>query len=283
MDKKKVEELNEKCVQIRRMVIETIGSLGTGHIGGSLSITEVLVVLYYALMKIDPRNPRMEGRDRFVLSKGHAGPGLYAVLADMGYFGKEHLSTLNRPGTILPSHCDQVKTPGIDMVAGSLGQGFSCAAGMALASRLKNDGAYIYAIVGDGESQEGQIWETAMYAGAQRLNNFIAFTDYNKMQLDGMVDDIVTLQPLKDKWEAFNWNVINVKDGNDIEEIYKAIISAKAIKDKPSMIILNTVKGKGISFIEDAGYHNHSMSISPEMVQMALEELEGKRGTGYAG
>lgn len=274
MNRQEKEELNAKCKQLRRMTIETIGSLGTGHVGGSLSIIETLAVLYYRIMNIDPEDPRKEGRDRFVLSKGHAGPGLYAVLADLGYFDKKHLKTLNRPGTILPSHCDQVKTPGIDMTAGSLGQGFSCAVGMALGASMKYDGAYVYCIVGDGESQEGQIWEAAMFAGAYKLDNLIAFTDYNKMQLDGMVDDILTIAPLKEKWQAFNWNVTEVRDGHDVEEIYDAIVEAKASSGRPTMIILNTVKGKGVSFAEKAGTSNHSMSVGPEELAGALRELQ---------
>jgi transketolase len=266
-------QLEQKCREIRRMTIECIGSLGVGHVGGSLSITEALVVLYYSVMNIDPQNPGMEGRDRFILSKGHAGPALYCVLADKGYFDSKHLATLNRPETILPSHCDMNSTPGIDMSTGSLGQGFSCAVGIALGSKLQGDNASIYTIIGDGESQEGQIWEAAMFAGAQKLNNLIAFTDYNKMQLDGMVEDIVGLKPLADKWRSFRWNVIDCKDGNDLTQVYDAIMLAKKCKDKPSMILLNTIKGNGVSFAVNAGTGNHSMQVTKEMIEQARREL----------
>lgn len=273
MNQEEYVRLTQKCREIRRLTIECIASRGVGHVGGSLSMTEALVVLYYKVMHIDPKQPQMEGRDRFILSKGHAGPCLYSVLADLGYFDKKHLLTLNRPETILPSHCDMHSTPGVDMSTGSLGQGFSCAVGIALGSRMKGDGAYIYTMIGDGESQEGQIWEAAMFAGAQRLNNLIAFTDYNKMQLDGMLEDIVGLDPLAEKWRAFRWNVINVKDGNDVGQVYDAVMQAQQCIDRPTMILLNTVKGKGVSFAENAGFGNHSMNVTEAMLQQAQDEL----------
>ena len=211
-----------------------------------MSIADVLAVLYGKHMNVDPKNPKMEGRDRLVCSKGHAGPAVYSVLAEKGFFDKEVLLTLNKGGTTLPSHCDMNKTPGVDMTAGSLGQGLSCAVGFALGSRLNKDGATIYAIIGDGETDEGQIWEAALYAGHAKLDNLIAFTDYNKCQLDGYTDKINGLDPLDKKWEAFNWDVIVVKDGNDVDEIDAAIEKAKKTPGKPHMIILNTVKGKGV-------------------------------------
>lgn len=226
-------------------------------------------------MNVDPKDPKKEGRDRLVVSKGHSGPAVYAVLADLGYFPKDWLLTLNKPGTNLPSHCDMNRTPGIDMTTGSLGQGFSCAVGIALASKLKSDGAKIYTIIGDGETQEGQIWEAAMFASHKKLNNLIAFTDYNKLQLDGEVKDICAIEPLDKKWEAFGWNVFTVDDGNDCEKINKAILEAKN-SDKPVMIILNTVKGSGIKFAEDAGVSNHSMNVSKEMFEKGMQELGGK-------
>lgn len=273
MDNCEKERLVQKCHQIRRMTLESIASLGVGHVGGSLSIIETLVILYYKEMNIDVQNPRKENRDRFVLSKGHSGPALYAVLADLGYFDKSHLLTLNRPETILPSHCDMNRTPGVDMTTGSLGQGFSCAVGLALGARMKGYDSTIYAMVGDGESQEGQIWEAAMLAGAQRLDNLIAFTDYNKLQLDGPCSEIVEVAPLDKKWESFNWNVIVVQNGNDVEEVDRAILKAKNTRGKPSMIILNTTKGCGVSFALRAGCGNHSMAVTPEMLQEALLEL----------
>lgn len=265
--------LIEKSKHIRRLTVDEIGTLGVGHIGGSLSIVEVLVVLYYKHMNIDPDNPKKEGRDRFVLSKGHAGPTLYSILADKGYFPLEELQTLNQPGTNLPSHCDMLRTPGIDMTTGSLGQGLSCAVGMAKASKIKKDSAYIYSVVGDGESQEGQIWEAAMLASHLQLNNLIAFTDYNKLQIDGTVEKINNLDSLQDKWKAFGWNVINVTDGHDVKEIDNAVIEGKKSMKKPTMVILNTIKGKGVSFVEDKGAANHNMPFGEEDKIKALQEL----------
>lgn len=267
--------LKEKCIEIRKSILTEIGTLGVGHLGGSLSIVELLVTLYNNHMNIDPKDPKKEGRDRLVVSKGHSGPAVYAVLADLGYFPKDWLLTLNKPGTNLPSHCDMNRTPGIDMTTGSLGQGFSCAVGIALASKLKSDGAKIYTIIGDGETQEGQVWEAAMFASHKNLNNLIAFTDYNKLQLDGEVKDICGIEPLDKKWEAFGWNVWTVDDGNDCEKINEAILEAKN-SDKPVMIILNTVKGSGIKFAEDAGVSNHSMNVSKEMFEKGMQELGGK-------
>ncbi len=264
-----------KCNEIRKNILTEIGTLGVGHIGGSLSIVEVLVMLYYKHMNIDPKNPQKEGRDRLIVSKGHSGPAVYAVLADLGYFPKEWLLTLNQPGTNLPSHCDMNRTPGIDMTTGSLGQGFSCAVGIAKASKLKNDGAKIYTIIGDGESQEGQIWEAAMFASHQKLNNLIAFTDYNKLQLDGTIEKVCSLEPIKDKWEAFGWEVIEVKNGNNCEEIDIAVSKAKNF-EKPVMIILNTVKGCGVGFAEKAGTSNHSMPVSKELFEAGITELNVK-------
>lgn len=272
--------LENKCLEIRKNILLEIGTLGVGHIGGSLSMVELLAVLYYKHMNVDPKNPKKEGRDRLIVSKGHSGPAVYAVLASMGYFPQEWLKTLNKPGTNLPSHCDMNRTPGIDMTTGSLGQGFSCAVGIALASKLKNDGAKIYTVIGDGESQEGQIWEAAMFASHKKLSNLIAFTDYNKLQLDGKTEDICSIEPLADKWRAFGWNVIEVKNGNSCEEIDKAITFAKS-SNLPTMIILHTVKGHGISFAENAGVKNHSMTVSKEMFEQGLKELE-ERTSGNA-
>lgn len=267
-------DLQAKSVEIRKSTLKTIGTLGVGHIGGSLSIVDLLVVLYEKHMNIDPKNPKMEGRDRLVVSKGHSGPAVYAMLSDKGYFGSEWLDTLNKPGTNLPSHCDMNRTPGIDMTTGSLGQGFSCAMGIAKASKIKKDNATIYTIIGDGESQEGQIWEAAMFAAHHKLDNVIAFTDYNKMQIDGTLDEVCSIDPLDEKWKAFGWNTIVVEDGNNCEQIDKAIIEAKK-SDKPSMIILNTIKGKGVSFVEKLGAGNHSIPISKEQMEQGLTELGG--------
>lgn len=271
-------DLKQVAKDIRCGIVECIGSLGVGHIGGCLSIAELLAVLYFEEMNIDPQNPKMPGRDRFICSKGHAGPAVYAALAERGYFEKDMLLTLNQGGTKLPSHCDMKLTPGVDMTAGSLGQGFSCACGIALGSKLEKDGAVIYALLGDGESQEGQIWEAAMFAAAKKLDNLIAFTDYNKMQIDGTVAEICDIAPLADKWQAFGWNVIELEDGNDVEAVSAAVKAAKANvgSGKPTMIILNTVKGCGVSFIEALGVGSHSTNVSAEDVKRALAEIRGE-------
>ena len=270
-------DLKAICRDIRLDTIRCIGHLGVGHIGGCLSIVELLGVLYFDAMRIDPTDPKKAGRDRLVCSKGHAGPAVYAALANRGYFDKSELLTLNLGGTNLPSHCDMNRTPGVDMTAGSLGQGLSCAVGIALASKLEGDGAVTYAIVGDGESQEGQIWEAAMFAAAKKLDNLIAFTDYNKLQIDDTVANICDVAPLADKWRAFGWNVIEVADGNDAVAVKAAVDAARQNigGGKPTQVILHTVKGKGVSFIEAAGVTNHSMNISPEQMEAALREVEG--------
>lgn len=266
------ENLQEKSKEIRRLTMECIANLGVGHVGGCLSIADLLAVLYYSVMNVDPKDPQKPGRDRLIVSKGHCGPAIYSALASKGYFERSELSTLNKFGTNLPSHCDMNKTLGVDMTTGSLGQGFSSAVGVAIGSKLRKDGAYIYSIIGDGESQEGQIWEAAMYAAHKKLDNLIAFTDNNKCQIDGYTHEVNNLDNLEEKWRAFGWNVCSI-DGHDVDLINQTICKAKQVKDKPSMIILNTVKGKGVSFVESAGVANHSMKISQEQLEIALEEL----------
>ncbi len=263
METSQFEFLTAKARQLRDDAIETIGRFGSGHIGGTMSVLDALTVVYYAKANVDPTNPQKADRDRVIMSKGHAGPAMYVVLADKGYFPKEWLHTLNAPGTRLPSHCDMTKTPGIDMTAGSLGQGLSAGVGMALAAKIDGNPATIYCFIGDGESQEGQIWEASMFAGSHQLDNLIVFLDYNKMQLDGAVSEINDIAPAKDKWEAFGFFVQDI-DGHDIVAISDAIDNAKAQKGKPSMIVLNTVKGKGASFAESAP-NCHSMSITEDM------------------
>lgn len=272
MSLENVNLLVEKSKEIRRLLLEEIHSLGKGHYGGSLSIVDILVLLYNKEMNINVNDPKMENRDRLILSKGHAGPALYAVLADKGYISKESLFTLNRENTLLPSHCDMNKTNGIDMTTGSLGQGISCAVGMAKASKIKNDGCYIYCIVGDGECNEGQVWEAAMNASSFKLNNLIVFVDYNKMQLDGNLEDIIDLGDIGKKWEAFGFYVENV-NGHDFNEMHSAISNGKK-QDKPVAIILNTIKGKGVSSIELSGYKSHSMGLTDEQFKSAMTELE---------
>ena len=271
-------DLKEICKDIRCDIMTTIGHLGVGHIGGCLSVVEVLAVLYFQEMNIDPKHPKMPGRDRLICSKGHAGPAVYATLANRGYFDKAELLTLNQGGTHLPSHCDMNLTTGIDMTTGSLGQGFSCAVGVALGSKLEEDGATIYTIIGDGESQEGQIWEAAMFAAAKGLDNLIAFTDYNKLQIDGPVAQVNDVAPLAEKWAAFGWNVIDVEDGNDVELVSEAVKHAKLGLGggKPTMVILNTRKGCGVKWIEDLGAGNHNCNISEEQAKAAIAEIRGE-------
>ena len=271
-------ELKEICKDIRCDILTCIAHLGVGHIGGCLSLVELLAVLYFKEMNIDPAEPKMAGRDRLVCSKGHAGPAVYAALANRGYFPKEELLTLNQGGTHLPSHCDMNLTTGIDMTTGSLGQGFSCAVGVALGSKLAKDGATIYAIIGDGESQEGQIWEAAMFAAAKKLDNLIAFTDYNKLQIDDTVAKVNDIAPLAEKWAAFGWNVIDVEDGNDVEQVSEAVKHAKlgAGSGKPTMVILNTLKGCGVQWIVDLGAGNHNCPVSEEQAEAAIREIRGE-------
>ena len=262
----------EIAKQIREDTMRCMGSIGVGHVGGCLSVTEILVSLYYKYMNVDPHRPDMPGRDRLICSKGHAGPAVYATLANKGYFDKSELLTLNKGGTNLPSHCDMNKTIGIDMTTGSLGQGFSCAVGIAYASKLADDGAYTYAIVGDGESQEGQIWEAAMFAAHYKLNRLIAFTDYNNMQIDGLVSDVCDIAPLADKWRSFGWNVYEI-DGHDYDQIDAAIEGAKAETARPTMIVAHTIKGKGVSWIQTKGFGNHNMPISEENLAIAIDDI----------
>ncbi len=272
------QDLKKIALDIRCDVLRCIGNLGVGHIGGCLSVVELLTVLYFEEMHIDPKDPKMAGRDRFICSKGHAGPAAYATLANRGYFDKKELLTLNRGGTNLPSHCDMNRTVGIDMTTGSLGQGFSCAVGVALGSKLEHDGATIYTLIGDGESQEGQIWEAAMFAASKKLDNLIAFTDYNKLQIDGTVEEVNGIAPLDEKWRAFGWNVIDVEDGNDIDEVSAAVKHAKLGigSGKPTMVILNTKKGCGVKWIEELGTANHNTNVSAEQAEAAIRVLRGE-------
>ena len=267
-------ELAQKAKEIRKLTLTSIAKVGKGHIGGALSLCEVMSVLYFKHMNVRPDDPLWDDRDRFVLSKGHAGPVVYAALVLRGFLDPSELETMNHFGSMLPSHCDRKLTRGIDMSTGSLGQGFAAAAGMALGAKLDKKDCFIYAIIGDGESQEGLIWETAMLAGSRRLDHFIAFTDYNKMQIDGYIGDVNDLEPLDKKWEAFGWQVQSI-DGHDIGAIDFAIETARKTKGKPSMIILNTAKGKGAYFAENK-LESHSMNITEEMYVKALAEIEGR-------
>ena len=267
--------LKDTAREIRCDVIHSIAHLGVGHIGGCLSVVELMTVLYFEAMNIDPKNPKMEGRDRFISSKGHAGPAVYAALAKRGYFDKSVLLTLNQGGTKLPSHCNMCLTPGIDMTTGSLGQGFSCAVGAALGAKIAKDGARVYTLLGDGECQEGQIWEAAMFAAAKKLDNLIGFVDVNRLQIDGTVAEVNDVEPLADKWAAFGWRVIDVPKGNDVEAVSAAVKQAKANLGggKPTMVLLRTVKGCGMKWAEDLGPANHNVAVPMEEAEAAIRAL----------
>lgn len=264
--------LNELAVEVRKDIVTATAKAGSGHPGGSLSCTEVLIVLYFKIMNIDPKNPLKKNRDRFVLSKGHSAPALYSVLSHRGFFDSELLLTLRKSGSNLQGHPDRKLIPGVDMSTGSLGQGLSIVCGMALASRLDKIDNRIYAVLGDGESQEGQCWEAFMAIGHRKLDNVCIVIDYNKQQIDGYVKDILSLEPLKDKLIAFNWNVIEI-DGHNLTEIENAFLQAKNIKGKPTAIISHTIKGKGISFME-RNLHFHGTAPTSEELSRALSELE---------
>ena len=270
-----IKELEAKANEIRKMTIDTIGYLGVGHVGGALSVVDVLTLLYYRHLDVSPDDPKKKTRDKLVLSKGHAGPALYCVLADKGFFPKEWLHTLNKGGTNLPSHCDMNRTPGIDMTTGSLGQGISAAIGIALANRLDGIDKKVYLIIGDGETNEGQIWEGAMAAPHFKLNNLIAFTDNNKMQIDGYVHETMNIEDLGAKWTAFGWFVQRV-NGHDLLDMDAAIERAKQEPYRPSMIILDTIKGKG-AFFAERRLDNHNMVVNYETAKEACKIIDNQK------
>lgn len=266
-----LEKLQGFANEIRKKTIYEIANLGVGHIGGALSIVEILALLYGREMQVRPEQPDWQNRDLLVLSKGHAGPALYATLSLRGFFPDAWLETLNQGGTNLPSHCDRTKTPGIDMSTGSLGQGLSAACGMAYARNIDKNPCYVYAIIGDGESQEGQNWEAAMFASHYKLGHLIAFTDYNKLQIDGTTDEIMSLGDIRAKWQAFGWYTQRV-DGHDFQQMHDAIQNAKR-QELPSMIILDTIKGKGADFCEGM-VGNHNMKVDMATAMQAISKLE---------
>ena len=271
MEKNK--ELRVFAEEIRVETLKELANLGFGHVGGSMSVVELLAVLYGKEMRIDPKNPQWENRDKLVMSKGHAGPAVYATLALKGYFPKEDLLTLNQGGTNFPSHCDRLKTTGVDMTTGSLGQGISTACGLALGNRiLGRSDAYTYLVLGDGECDEGQIWEGAAFAAHQMLNNLIAFVDLNKQQLDGSCDDVLWMGDMVDKFQSFGWFVQKV-DGHNIDAIADAIAAGKAQKEKPVMIILDTVKGKGCELAEQT-FPCHHIKFSAEQIAPSIAKAE---------
>ncbi|MFH1256563.1 MAG: transketolase [Candidatus Diapherotrites archaeon] len=265
-------QLEAKAKGIRADILRMTTAANSGHPGGSLSATDVIVALYYGgILNHDPKKPRLDERDKFVLSKGHCAPALYAVLADQGYFSKKELQNLRKIGGMLQGHPDRLKTPGIEATTGSLGQGLSVAVGMALAARMDKKQSKVYCMLGCGESQEGQVWEAAMFAGHHKLDNLIGITDYNRMQIDGKMEEVIDLEPLKDKWKAFNWNVLEI-DGHNFAQIIDALENARQFKGKPTMIIAKTVKGKGVSFMECIVDY-HGKCLSKEELGKALNEL----------
>lgn len=265
--------LNEIARIIRRDIVSMIHRAKSGHPGGSLSVVEILTALYFDEMNVDSSNPKMEDRDRFVLSKGHAAPALYATLAEKGYFDKEELNGLRKIGRMLQGHPDMKGMPGVEISTGSLGQGFSVACGMAMASKLDNAPWNVYTLLGDGEVQEGIVWEAAMSAAHYKLDNLIAFLDNNGLQIDGDIESVMSLGSIVDKFKAFGWNVIEI-DGHDFDQIFAALDIAKSTVKKPTMIVAKTIKGKGISFMENqAGWHG--TAPSDEELEKALLELGG--------
>lgn len=265
--------VQEKATAIRVSILKAVTAAKSGHPGGSLSIADLMALLYYVEMNVDPKNPKDGNCDRFVLSKGHAAPALYATLAEKGFFDKGELENLRKIDCMLQGHPDMKHTPGVDMSTGSLGQGISAACGMALAGRIDKKDYRVFAVLGDGELEEGQVWEAAMFAGFYKLNNLTAFIDFNGLQIDGDIREVMSPLPIAPKFEAFNWNVIEV-NGHDLDELHNAIEAAKACTDKPTAIVMNTVKGKGVKEMEgQAGWHGKAPSAE-EYEKFVAELLE---------
>ena len=274
MNEQRKIELKKYALNAKKQIIIGTKCAKSGHPGGSLSCTEILTYLYFDKMNVDPKNPDKADRDRLVLSKGHAAPALYSVLALRGFFPVEEIEKLRKPYAMLQGHPDKKNIPGVDMSSGSLGQGISAAAGMALSAKHFGDDYRVYSIIGDGESEEGQVWEAAMFAAHKKLNNLTVFVDLNGLQIDGTVEEVNSPLPLDKKFEAFNWNVV-VIDGYDFDQIEAAVKQAEECKDKPTAIIANTVKGKDVSFMENAvGWHGSAPNA--EQAEEALKELDAK-------
>lgn len=272
MDAMKKKELQIFAAKARIGVIEGVYNAKAGHPGGSLSICDLLAYLYNEEMNIDPKNPHMDSRDRFVLSKGHAAPALYATLALKGFFPVEDLKTLRKSDSYLQGHPNMNKIPGIDMSTGSLGQGISAAVGMALGAKFDKKDYRVYTVLGDGEIEEGEVWEAAMFAANQKLDNLVAVVDFNGLQIDGTIDEVNSAYPIADKFKAFKWNVIEI-DGHDFDAIEEALNNAKATKGAPTCIVMKTIKGKGVSYMEDAvGWHGKAPNT--EEYEQAMTELK---------
>ena len=269
-----IKALEKTAAQVRVGIVKAIHNAGSGHPGGSLSAADIVTALYFDEMNVDANDPKMKGRDKFILSKGHAGPVQYSALALKGYFPMEDFMTLRKLGSKFQGHPDMNKVPGIEMSTGSLGQGFSAAGGMALANKLDNDPGRVYVLLGDGELQEGIIWEAAMSAAHYKLDNLVGILDYNGLQIDGRNEDVMTVAPVADKFKAFGWNVIQI-DGHDFPQILDAFKQARECKGRPTMIIAKTVKGKGVSFMEDnAGWHGKAPN--EDETRQAVAELGGE-------
>ena len=266
-------ELQKTANEIRKGIITAVYSAKAGHPGGSLSAAELFTYLYFEEMNIDPENPKKEDRDRFVLSKGHTAPGLYSTLAHRGYFPVEDLKTLRHLGSYLQGHPDMKHIPGIDMSSGSLGQGISAAVGMALGAKLDGASYRVYTLLGDGEIEEGQVWEAAMFAGHRKLDNLVVIVDNNGLQIDGKIEDVCSPYPIDKKFEAFNFHVINVADGGDCDQLVAAFEEAQAVKGMPTAIVMKTVKGKGVSYMENA-VDWHGKAPNDEQYEIAMADLE---------
>ena len=266
-------ELQKVANEVRKGIITGVHAAKAGHPGGSLSATDLFTYLYFEEMNVDPKNPQDPDRDRFVLSKGHTAPGLYAALANKGYFPVEDLLTLRHIGSHLQGHPCMQHTPGLDMSSGSLGQGISAAVGMALSAKLREKSYRVYTLLGDGEIQEGQVWEAAMFAGARHLDNLVVIVDNNGLQIDGKVEDVCSPYPIDKKFEAFNFHVINVADGNDFDQLDAAFKEAREVKGMPVAIIMKTVKGKGVSFMENQASW-HGTAPNDEQYAVAMEDLK---------
>lgn len=272
MDKKRVTELSIIANNVRKHALTAVYSAASGHPGGSLSVADVLTLLYFEVMNVDPKNPKMEDRDRFVLSKGHTAPALYGVLAEKGFIPKEDIKTFRNVNSYLQGHPDMNKVPGVDMSTGSLGQGVSAAGGMALAAKLDNKDYRVYSVLGDGELEEGQVWEQAMFAAHYKLDNFTIFVDNNGLQIDGDISKVMNPNPIDKKFEAFGWHVIKVSAHN-FEELMAAVDEAKATKGQPTAIIMKSVKGKNVSFMENNAVW-HGSAPNEEQYNQAIAELD---------
>ena len=272
LDAKAKKQLEIKAIEVRKGIIEGTFNAKSGHPGGSLSVADIMTYLYFSHLNVDPANPKWEGRDRFVLSKGHTAPALYAALALRGFFSPDEIRLLRKPGAMLQGHPSMKSTPGVDMSTGSLGQGISTAVGMALGAKLSGASFRVFTVLGDGEIQEGQVWEAAMYASAKGLDNLVAVVDNNNLQIDGTVEEVNSPYPIPEKFAAFGWNVIEIC-GNDFDEIDSAFTAAKEFKGKPTVIIAKTVKGKGVSFMEN-NCDWHGTAPNQEQYDKAMAELD---------